>query len=156
MHKLQVIKDKRILVAALDWGIGHASRLVPIIRRLNEQGYEVILASAGNAKDFFRVYFPNMMVIEKPGYHVSYPKDKSMALAILYQLPSIIRAIIREHMWLKKTIRDLKISEVISDNCYGLWNKKIHSVFITHQIWVKCPQRWKVFEFLISLMIKFF
>ena len=153
---MQVLKEKKILVAALDWGLGHATRCVPIIRRLQNRGYEVILASNGTAKDFFKNYFPELVIIDKPSYNISYPKNDSMVTAMVKQLPSIIKTIIQEHRWLKKIISEYKINEVISDNCYGLWNKKIYSVFITHQLMVKCPEKLKFLEPVISRIISFF
>ncbi len=151
-----VLNEKKVLVAALDWGIGHATRCVPIIRRLQNRGYEVILASNGTAKDFFKNYFPELLFLDKPAYNIVYPKNRSMSAAMIRQVPSIIKTIISEHFWLKKIIHKHKINEVVSDNCYGLWNKKIHSVFITHQLMVKCPQRLKFLEAVISRIISFF
>lgn len=153
---MQVLKEKKILVAALDWGIGHATRCVPIIRRLQNQGYEIILASNGNANKFFKDYFPELLVLDKPAYNITYPINQSMAKTIFSQLPSIIKSIISEHLWLKKIIREYKIDKVVSDNCYGLWNKKIHSVFITHQLFVKCPVKLKFLEPLIHFIVSYF
>lgn len=153
---MQVLKEKKVLVAALDWGLGHASRCVPIIRQFQNLGYEVILASNGNAKKFFNDYFPELLILDKPAYNIIYPVNQSMTVTIFRQLPSIFKTIINEHLWLKKIIREHNIDEVVSDNCYGLWNKKIHSVFITHQLFVKCPERLKFLEPLIHFMILYF
>ena len=49
---------QKTLIAALDWGLGHATRLVPIIRESERNGDEVVLASAGKAYDFWKEYFP--------------------------------------------------------------------------------------------------
>ena len=38
---------KRVLVAPLDWGLGHATRCIPIIRALHNFGCEEILAGSG-------------------------------------------------------------------------------------------------------------
>lgn len=153
---MRVLKEKRILIAALDWGMGHATRCVPIIRRLQNQGYEVILASAGSAKKFFESYFPELTVIEKPAYNITYSSKSSMTARMLQLIPSIIRTIYLEHRWLKKVIRQYKISEVISDNCYGLWNKKIHSTFMTHQLRVKCPEKLKFLEYYLHRIVLYF
>ncbi len=153
---MKVLKGKKILIAAMDWGMGHATRCVPIIRRLQKQDYEIILASSGNGFEFFKNYFPELKVIEKPAYNITYPAHKSMAAIVLRKLPSLVKTVIDEHRWLKKIIRQHGINEVVSDNCYGLWNKKIHSVFITHQLNVKCPTGLKFLEPLIALIIGFF
>ena len=42
--------------------------------------------------------------------------------------------------------------QVISDNRFGMWNKKVHSIYITHQLMVKIPQGFKLFEPLVWLM----
>ena len=42
-------KTRRILVAPLDWGLGHATRCIPLIRTLLDLGQEVMLASSGGA-----------------------------------------------------------------------------------------------------------
>lgn len=153
---MKVLKGKKILVAAMDWGMGHATRCVPIIRRLQKQDYVIILASNGSALNFFKNYFPELHVIEKPGYNITYPENKSMVAAMFYKIPSILKTIINEHRWLKKIIKEYGINEVISDNCYGIWNKKIHSIFITHQLKVKCPPTLIVLEPPISSIIRFF
>jgi uncharacterized protein (TIGR00661 family) len=153
---MKVLKGNKILIAAMDWGMGHATRCVPIIRRLQKQDYEIILASSGNGLAFFKKYFPEITAIEKPGYNITYPEDKSVTAAIFFKIPSILKTIFREHIWLKKVIRQYGINEVLSDNCYGLWNRKIHSVFITHQLNVKCPAGLKFLEPIISLLIRSF
>jgi len=153
---MEVLKGKKILIAAMDWGMGHASRCVPIIRRLQKQDYEIILASSGNALNFFKNYFPELTVIEKPGYNITYPVKQSMAAAMIRKLPSLINTVISEHRWLKKIIRQYGINEVISDNCYGLWNRKVHTVFITHQLKIKCPSALSFLEPFISFIIRSF
>jgi hypothetical protein len=74
--------------------------------------------------------------------------------AILFQIPSIISTIIKEHRWLKRKIREEQISSVISDNCYGLWNRKVHSIIITHQLRIKCPKSLKFFEPLLHFLTR--
>ena len=150
------LNKKKVLIAPLDWGMGHATRCVPVIRQFQKNGYEVILASNGTSNEFLKNYFPELLLLEKPGYNISYPENMSMVNAMIRQLPSLMKTIIKEHLWLKKIIRKYKISEVVSDNCYGLWNKKIHSVFITHQLKVKCPNRLRFLEPILQRIILFF
>ena len=150
------LNKKKVLIAPLDWGMGHATRCVPVIRQFQKNGYEVILASNGTSNEFLKNYFPELLLLEKPGYNISYPENMSMVNAMIRQLPSLMKTIIKEHLWLKKIIRKYKISEVVSDNCYGLWNKNIHSVFITHQLKVKCPDRIRFLEPILQRIILFF
>ena len=45
-----MVGRKRILVAPLDWGLGHATRCIPIIKELLSQGHEVVIAAEGPVK----------------------------------------------------------------------------------------------------------
>ncbi len=40
-----------MLVAPLDWGLGHATRCIPIINELIQQGAQVIVAASGLAEE---------------------------------------------------------------------------------------------------------
>ncbi len=51
---------KRILVAILNWGLGHATRSIPIIKELQTQNFEVLLASDGVALELLKKEFPHL------------------------------------------------------------------------------------------------
>ncbi|MCF6180605.1 glycosyltransferase [Lutibacter sp.] len=53
---------------------------------------------------------------------------------MLLKTPSIIKAIIKEKKLVADLIEKETISGVISDNRFGVYSKKIPSVFITHQL----------------------
>lgn len=129
----------RILVCPLDWGIGHATRCVPIIRQLLYENHEVIIAADGRALDFLKSYFPELKFVRFPGFRVTYPSGSNMVLKMALQSPAILSNIFREHRRLKKIIRDYGIDVVISDNRFGLWSKKAYSVYMTHQLMIKAP-----------------
>jgi len=134
----------RILIAPLDWGLGHATRCIPIIRYLLEKGCEVIIGADGRPMQLLQKEFPNLQFIPMPGYGISYPKSGSMALKIASQIPKILKGIKRENLLLKKIIKEGKIDAVISDNRFGLWSKDVPCVFITHQLMIKSPfgEKW--------------
>jgi len=54
MHK------KRILVAPLNWGLGHATRCIPIINELIRQNFEPVIASDGAALNLLQKEFPHL------------------------------------------------------------------------------------------------
>ena len=132
--------SKKILIAPLDWGLGHASRCIPLINHLQKGGCEIIIATDGAQLSLLKQEFPGLEFIQLKGYNVNYSKRKRLFGAkILWQIPKILLTIRREHEWLQKTIIDRKIDLVISDNRYGLYNNKIPCIFITHQLNVKAP-----------------
>jgi len=135
-----------VLVAPLNWGLGHATRCIPIIRQLVTDGHTPIVASDGQALLLLQQEFLDLNFIELPAYKVRYNREKSQITAILRSLPAIVVAAIREHNQLKKIIRQHHICRVISDNRFGLWNKNIHSIYMTHQLMVKMPAKLKFLE----------
>lgn len=64
----------KILVAPLDWGLGHATRTIPLVRKFLAQGAEVDLAVSGKMSALYRGEFPDLTQIEIPGYGIRYPK----------------------------------------------------------------------------------
>jgi len=126
---------KNILVAPLNWGLGHATRCIPIIKALEENNYNPILASDGVALDLLKKEFPDLQTIEFPSYHIEYPKDgKYFKLKMLVNSPKMISAILKERKLVGKAIALHKIDGIISDNRLGVRSKKVPSVFITHQL----------------------
>ena len=126
---------KNILIAPLNWGLGHATRCIPIIRALDENGFVPIIASDGVALEILRKEFPQFQSIELPSYNIEYPKNGLFfKLKMLGNSPKMIQAILSEKKLIKKIIKEYNISGLISDNRLGVRNKKIPSVFITHQL----------------------
>ncbi|MEP7317456.1 MAG: glycosyltransferase [Panacibacter sp.] len=139
----KAIHKKRVLVAPLDWGLGHATRCIPLIRLLQQSGCEVIIASNGEQLSLLKSEFPGIQTILLNGYNVRYARNKRwLALKILGQAPKILLSIRNEQRWLQKTIKQLHIDIVISDNRFGLYTKQIPCIFITHQLRIKAAYTW--------------
>jgi uncharacterized protein (TIGR00661 family) len=130
-------KNPAILVCPLDWGIGHATRCVPLIRLLLEKGANVIIAADGRSLLVLQLEFPQLTFIKFPGYNFSYPQSGSMALKMLRQAPAIIRGIRKENKMLDELIGKYHVDAVISDNRFGVFSTRIPSVFMTHQIFIR-------------------
>ncbi len=134
-----MLSQKRILVCPLDWGLGHATRCIPIVRLLLNKNAVVIIAADGRSLALLKLEFPKLEFITLKGYDISYPTMGSMILKMFFSIPKILFGIWNEHEKLKKIIQKNKIDIVISDNRFGLWNKNIKSIFITHQLFIKSP-----------------
>jgi len=137
---------KRVLVAPLDWGLGHATRSIPIIHELQAQGAEVMICASGGGKLLLTEIFPNCRFIDIPGINIRYPQTGSMAFSMLMQMPSILKAIRTEHDQLQTIIDAYKITHTISDNRFGLYSSKTKSAFITHQVHIKSSNSLKFLE----------
>jgi uncharacterized protein (TIGR00661 family) len=130
---------KRILVAPLDWGIGHATRCIPIINALIRHNYEVIIAADGRSLHLLITEFPALEAIRLSGSNIKYPTYLPMSINILFQSPKILIGIKKEHKLLENIIDDYKVDGVISDNRFGLSTKKVPCAFITHQLQIQSP-----------------
>lgn len=128
-------KKPNILVAPLNWGLGHATRCIPIIRGLEDTGYTPIIASDGVALDLLKKEFPHLRALELPSYKIEYPKDgKDFKWKMLKGLPRMLEAVSDEKKQVKKWVKEFHLKGVISDNRLGVFSKKVPSVFITHQL----------------------
>jgi uncharacterized protein (TIGR00661 family) len=126
---------KRILVAPLNWGLGHATRSIPIINALIFEGFLPIIASDGDALTLLRKEFPNLPSIELPSYNVTYAKNgKNFKLKLLKDSPKLLKAIKADKKAIDFIIDNNAISGIISDNRLGARSKKVPSVFMTHQL----------------------
>ena len=132
--------NSSILVAPLDWGLGHSTRCIAIIRHLQFTGCEVIIAAEGPQKTLLQKEFPALVFVKLAGYRIEYAYSKRFFSAkILMQLPKLYKAARNETKWLQSIVKEQNITAVISDNRYGLHHPDIPCVFITHQLIIKVP-----------------
>jgi UDP-N-acetylglucosamine transferase subunit ALG13 len=142
------LRKLRILVAPLDWGLGHATRCIPLIYELLRQDCDVWLAGEGSQEALLKQEFPELPFLFLKGYRVRYSRSASgMLWNIFSQTNKILHAIKQENKWLKKMVAEHGFDAVISDNRYGLNHSTIPCIFITHQLNIKSPlgkwpERW--------------
>lgn len=139
----------KILICPLNWGLGHATRCVPIINKLIAENHEVVIIADGFPLAFLQQEFPTLRTLEFPSYNIKYATSSSQILAMLWNLPKIIVGSFKEHNWLKKLLKSEKFDQIISDNRFGMWNKNIKSTYITHQLMVKMPRGLKFMELIV-------
>ncbi|MBI2427651.1 MAG: glycosyl transferase family 28 [Ignavibacteriales bacterium] len=132
-------RKKRVLVAPLDWGLGHTTRSVAIINELLRQNAEVIIGADNRPYDLLRKEFPQLEHIRFPGYSVQYSATQSLTRAIIVQLPSILNGFKKEHAVLETLIDKYNIDAVISDNRFGAYSNKVPSIFVIHQLNIMVP-----------------
>jgi len=149
-------KGKNILVCPLDWGLGHATRLVPVIDLLLQKNHNVIIGADKRPLQFLKQRFPGCESIVIPGYHVRYPKNGNMGLSMLLAYPEMMRQANKSKEILKEIISEKKIDIVISDNRYELTDKTVYNILITHQLKIQTPGFLKIFSPIIQGKLKTF
>ncbi len=134
------------MVCPLDWGLGHATRVVPIVQKLVNLDCDVVLGISGSSGNFLKDEFPELRTINIPSYTIRYSRKNSQVMSILFQIPGLLYYSFLEHQKLKKLLSREKFYLVLSDQRFGLWSKNVYTVFLTHQLNVKFPFKVKVFE----------
>lgn len=135
--------SKRILIAPLNWGLGHATRCIPIIRLLLHRGHTVMIASDGDSLELLKREFPNLSFFELPPYNIRYSKNIPAWLYTLWRTPKFLKSIKREQRAIEKLVREHQVDLIIADNRYGCRVKSVQSVFISHQLNLIMPSGTK-------------
>lgn len=126
-----------ILVAPLNWGLGHATRCIPIIQKLLKHGFQVVIASDKGALTLLKKEFPHLPAEELPSYNITYTKNpRWFKWRLMAQIPNILKVMRSEAKATQSLIKKYGITGIISDNRFGVRHMGVPSVFITHQIQV--------------------
>lgn len=141
---------KKVLIAPLDWGLGHATRCIPIIKELLSRKCEVQIASSGSSLDLLKKEFPDLKFHSLAPYQPEYSDSIPFVLKIILQLPKFLKTINKEHRQVEGIVLREKIDLIISDNRYGCWNKNVKSVLITHQLTILLSFPWKIFSGIVN------
>ena len=128
-------KNRRILVAPLNWGLGHATRCIPVINALIKEDFQPVLAGDGNSLELLKKEFPQLKRYPLPSYDIRYTKNgKNLKYKLFFDLPRLQKVIRKEKQEVEKILKKEHISGIISDNRFGVFSDKIPSVYITHQV----------------------
>jgi len=124
---------KKIIIAPLNWGLGHATRCVPIIKELQKSNFTPVIASDGTALQFLIKEFPSLEFFELPSYKISY--GRNLKWSLILKIPTIVRAVHKERLLIQEYVhQNPNVVGIISDNRFGCYYTKIPSVYITHQL----------------------
>ena len=135
-----IIRKPHVLVAVLNWGLGHATRCMPIINQLLSKGIPTTLASDGQAYELLKIEYPNLPILKLPSYNIHY-KGVSLLFSMIAQVPKIKMAIQKENHQLNIFLRKHDVDLIISDNRYGIYHPAVKSILISHQLHLIIPNR---------------
>ena len=136
----------KILIAPLNWGLGHATRCIPLIRHYLDNGDEVVLGGDGDSLTLLRRHFPDLRVVNLPSLELSYSANSAQRGFYLRAIPALLRFTIADHYYLRKQLAIEHFDLIVSDNRFGLFSKQTRCVYITHQLYVRLPKRLRIFQ----------
>jgi UDP-N-acetylglucosamine transferase subunit ALG13 len=148
-------KKNNILICPLEWGLGHAGRMVPLARKLQAMNNNIFIGSGEEHLSFFRNEIPGLTYIYFPGFRMRFSRHFPQYLIIILKIPDLIFHTFREHRRLKKIIKDYSIDIIISDSRIGLWNSGIKTVFVLHIPRIPFPEHLRFLEFIMLPLSRF-
>lgn len=151
-EKISQIQNKTVIVAPLDWGLGHATRCIPIIKELLRNKNTCIIATSGRSLELLKQEFPTCIHEEIPAYGITYSKSAfGMFFKLLFQIPKSLITKNKESKIADSLVQKYSVDYIISDNRFGMYSKLCTSIFITHQIRIRLPLiiRWLEYPFFL-------
>ena len=128
-----------VFVAPLNWGLGHASRDVPIIRELIRHGHEVTVGTSGNALEFLKKECPECSFIRFEDYPIPQNNGRIFLPTYTAYIPSLIEAYLSERKKAEKIFPKHSFDLIISDSRSGVFSDHVPSIQITHQLHQSLP-----------------
>lgn len=141
----------KILVTPLSWGLGHATRDVPIIADLINRGNTVGVAATGVALELLSREFADIEFYDVPDYPSPYTSDGFSVPRVVALLPLMVEHIAHEHRIITRIVKRERYDLVISDNRFGAFSKDIPCLFISHQIRFSTPGNIESVERMMEL-----
>lgn len=137
----------KVLVAPLDWGLGHATRCAPIVQEFLDRGCEVELAVVKSNARILREMFPNVRQRLAPSYNIVYPKHGyNMGFWLLKNSVHLKAVMHAEHRYAEEMVRRHHYDILVSDNRFAFYSKNAISIYMTHQRRIAFPQAFRMFE----------
>jgi uncharacterized protein (TIGR00661 family) len=151
------LESRTILICPLDWGLGHATRMVPVIREFLVNDCKVIVAASDSSLSFLKNALGKQVEYYYfPGRKITYPKGKAFFTKFIFEFPFMLASIYKEHHLLKTIVKETRPDLIISDNRYGAWHKDVISVFVTHQLFIRLPDKIRILKHLANKLNHFF
>jgi uncharacterized protein (TIGR00661 family) len=137
-----------IIYGICSWGLGHATRSLPIIRKLIDENNKITIISHGRSLELIKKELGgNSEYIDIPDYPMLLSENSRqfMAKSIIYW-PLFIRKILYGFNRLNDILEKKEYDIIISDSRYDIHSEKIPSFFISHQMRIMNPLRIKILE----------
>ena len=127
------IRDKRVLLSPLNWGMGHVSRSIGMIHRLLKQNNTIVVACDEDQESVYRMYFPELTYASHQGYPFKFSGQGNFGWDLARSLRTLKSRLKKEIEETEHLVETHQIDVVLSDHRYGFYSERVPSVFITHQ-----------------------
>jgi len=136
-----------VLFAVCSWGLGHAVRDLPLMRRIIKERHQLTVIGKGRSLQFLKKELKsNCSYREIADYSLAYSERNFSVAKFVTRLPIYISEIVQEHSKIERLVKSHPCDRIISDSRFGVYERGIPSFFIFHQLRFIAPKRVKFFE----------
>jgi uncharacterized protein (TIGR00661 family) len=137
-----------IIYGVCSWGLGHATRSLPIMRKLIQENNDLTIISHGRSLELLKnelgeeityVNIPDYPILLSDNTRQFIAKSSIYWPLFLHRIQSGLRK-------LTKILEKNGYDTIISDARYDVYSKKVPSFFISHQMRIMNPLRIQIFE----------
>jgi UDP:flavonoid glycosyltransferase YjiC (YdhE family) len=131
------IQNKKIAYSCLNWGMGHLTRSISILKELSKDN-DIYFFGNQAQLDFLEDEGINIKLHIFPEYRLNF-SGKSFLAEMIFQSPRMIQDIQIEKKNLSEIHQKEQFDLTISDNRFGFRINEIRSIILTHQLKIKSP-----------------
>lgn len=137
-----------IIYGVCSWGLGHATRSLPVLRRLLSEHNNITVISNGRSLEVLKKELGEQVTyVDIPDYPMLLSENTRQFLAkSMMYWPVFIKRIEDGLAQLQKILDKKHYDCIISDARYDMYSKTIPSFFISHQMRIMNPLQIKMFE----------
>ncbi len=130
---------QRILYRIMDWGLGHATRNLPLLKRLAAAGHAVTVATSGRSLKLLQNELGDQVAYSCFPEHLPTRWGRDYHWLFLlpkvpFMLPAAIASVQREQQRIQRLLAGGAFDLVIADNCYGSYANDLPCYFISHHL----------------------
>ena len=134
------IKNSKILLSPLNWGLGHVSRCIGLINELLLNENDIVIACSNAEREIFETYFDVLTFELHDGYPFNFNGKGNFALDLLLSFQNLRQRLKQELLEVSEMVEKYAPDYILSDHRYSFRSNKVESVFITHQL--NLPVKW--------------
>ncbi len=135
----------KVFIAALDWGLGHTTRIMPLINQLINENHQLVIGCSELQKKIYKDHFTGLTYTNIVSSAPVLGGKKSQAGSYIRFVPGFLFSMVKENKQLRKLDNIHHFDIVLSDNRYGLYLPGRKNVLITHQLNIILPPGLKQF-----------
>lgn len=132
--QIQEIQNKKTAFKALDWGLGHVTRSLSVLKQLLDQKNELFIFGTKKQIEIYSNYKIDAKFIELEEIDWRFSGSGKKLTEGFHVAKALLKKKKQSYIELEDFLVTNEIDVIISDHDYGFYSHAIPSVFMTHQL----------------------